>query len=62
MPYVNSLVSITTIKFYLFVTYRFTIPGLYYIGLGDTSPGYAINFYNIIPIATFVLAVLFRYI
>ncbi|KQJ87892.1 hypothetical protein BRADI_4g14111v3 [Brachypodium distachyon] len=22
----------------------FTIPGLYYIGLGDTSPGYAINF------------------
>ncbi|KAG8088214.1 hypothetical protein GUJ93_ZPchr0010g8868 [Zizania palustris] len=38
----------------------FTIPGLYYIGLGDTSPGYAINFYNIIPIATFVLAVLFR--
>ncbi|XP_022685363.1 WAT1-related protein At1g09380 isoform X1 [Setaria italica] len=39
---------------------RFTIPGLYYIGLGDTSPGYAINFYNIIPIATFILAVLFR--
>jgi len=38
----------------------FTIPGLYYIGLGDTSPGYAINFYNIIPIATFILAVLFR--
>ncbi|CAD6204734.1 unnamed protein product [Miscanthus lutarioriparius] len=38
----------------------FTIPGLYYIGLGDTSPGYAINFYNIIPIATFVLAILFR--
>ncbi|KAM0830667.1 hypothetical protein ACQ4PT_066076 [Festuca glaucescens] len=39
---------------------RFTIPGLYYIGLGDTSPGYAINFYNIIPIATFILAVLCR--
>ncbi|RLN40947.1 hypothetical protein C2845_PM01G46210 [Panicum miliaceum] len=38
----------------------FTIPGLYYIGLGDTSPGYAINFYNIIPVATFILAVLFR--
>ncbi|KAK1694218.1 hypothetical protein QYE76_010915 [Lolium multiflorum] len=38
----------------------FTIPGLYYIGLGDTSPGYAINFYNIIPIATFILAVLCR--
>ncbi|XP_051190370.1 WAT1-related protein At5g64700 [Lolium perenne] len=38
----------------------FTIPGLYYIALGDTSPGYAINFYNIIPIATFILAVLFR--
>ncbi|CAN6283630.1 unnamed protein product [Urochloa humidicola] len=38
----------------------FTVPGLYYIGLGDTSPGYAINFYNIIPIATFILAVLFR--
>nr|CAB3499928.1 unnamed protein product [Digitaria exilis] len=37
----------------------FTIPGLYYIGLGDTSPGYAINFYNIIPIATFILAVIF---
>ncbi|XP_047043299.1 WAT1-related protein At1g44800-like [Lolium rigidum] len=39
---------------------KFTIPGLYYIALGDTSPGYAINFYNIIPIATFILAVLFR--
>ncbi|KAF0930506.1 hypothetical protein E2562_033251 [Oryza meyeriana var. granulata] len=38
----------------------FTVPGLYYIGLGDTSPGYAINFYNIIPVATFILAVLFR--
>ncbi|KAM3262384.1 hypothetical protein ACQJBY_052849 [Aegilops geniculata] len=38
----------------------FIIPGLYYIGLEDTSPGYAINFYNIIPIATFILAVLFR--
>ncbi|XP_052134442.1 WAT1-related protein At5g64700-like [Oryza glaberrima] len=38
----------------------FTVPGLYYIGLGDTSPGYAINFYNIVPIAAFILAVLFR--
>jgi hypothetical protein len=44
----------------LLVTSRFTIPGLYYIALGDTSPGYSINFYNIIPIATFILAVLFR--
>uniref|UniRef100_A0A0E0B8W2 WAT1-related protein n=1 Tax=Oryza glumipatula TaxID=40148 RepID=A0A0E0B8W2_9ORYZ len=34
----------------------FTVPGLYYIGLGDTSPGYAINFYNIVPIAAFILA------
>uniref|UniRef100_A0A0E0QX78 WAT1-related protein n=1 Tax=Oryza rufipogon TaxID=4529 RepID=A0A0E0QX78_ORYRU len=39
---------------------KFTVPGLYYIGLGDTSPGYAINFYNIVPIAAFILAVLFR--
>uniref|UniRef100_A0A453J6J5 WAT1-related protein n=1 Tax=Aegilops tauschii subsp. strangulata TaxID=200361 RepID=A0A453J6J5_AEGTS len=38
----------------------FTIPGFAYIGLGDTSPGYAVNFYNIIPIAAFILAVLFR--
>ncbi|XP_044386132.1 uncharacterized protein [Triticum aestivum] len=39
----------------------FTIPGFAYIGLGDTSPGYAVNFYNIIPIAAFILAVLFRH-
>ncbi|XP_037428328.1 WAT1-related protein At5g64700-like isoform X1 [Triticum dicoccoides] len=38
----------------------FTVPGFAYIGLGDTSPGYAVNFYNIIPIAAFILAVIFR--
>ncbi|XBH96637.1 hypothetical protein VPH35_086986 [Triticum aestivum] len=37
----------------------FTIPGFTYIGLGDTSLGYAVNFYNIIPIVAFILAVLF---
>ncbi|XBH96643.1 hypothetical protein VPH35_086990 [Triticum aestivum] len=47
-------------RFVHIILVQFTIPGLYYIGLGDTSPGYAINFYNIIPIATFILAVLFR--
>ncbi|XP_037470999.1 WAT1-related protein At1g44800-like [Triticum dicoccoides] len=51
--------AILTIPLAMFFE-KFTIPGLYYIGLGDTSLGYAINFYNIIPIATFILAVLFR--
>ncbi|XBH96641.1 hypothetical protein VPH35_086988 [Triticum aestivum] len=37
----------------------FTIPGFTYIGLGDTSLGCAVNFYNIIPIVAFILAVLF---
>ncbi|WVZ57997.1 hypothetical protein U9M48_008316 [Paspalum notatum var. saurae] len=36
------------------------VPGTWLLSLGDISPGYAINFYNIIPIATFILAVLFR--
>ncbi|XP_044379024.1 WAT1-related protein At1g44800-like [Triticum aestivum] len=50
--------AILAIKQHLIIKI-FTIPGFTYIGLGDTSLGCAVNFYNIIPIVAFILAVLF---
>ncbi|KAG8085286.1 hypothetical protein GUJ93_ZPchr0010g7489 [Zizania palustris] len=34
--------------------------GLYYYGLHDTNAAYAVNFLNLVPIVTFVIAVLLR--
>lgn len=34
---------------------------LYYYGLSDTTPTYAVIFLNIIPLVTFILSLVFRY-
>ncbi|VFQ58237.1 unnamed protein product [Cuscuta campestris] len=34
--------------------------GLFYYGLRDTTATYATNFLNLIPIATFILSLIFR--
>jgi hypothetical protein len=34
--------------------------GLYYYGLRATSPAYSINFLNLIPIVTFIIAIVLR--
>lgn len=35
---------------------------MYYYGLRDTNAAYSANFLNLIPIVTFIIAVIFRYI
>lgn len=35
--------------------------GLYYYGLRATSAAYSVNFLNLIPIVTFVIAIMLRY-
>lgn len=35
--------------------------GLYYYGLRASSPSYSVNFLNLIPIVTFVIAIILRY-
>ncbi|RAL46342.1 hypothetical protein DM860_015335 [Cuscuta australis] len=48
---------------HLFFVALFGIPmamGLFYYGLRDTTATYATNFLNLIPIATFILSLIFR--
>ena len=41
---------------------RYVVPlSLYYYGLRDTTPSYAVIFLNIIPLFTFTLSLVFRY-
>ncbi|KAH7692634.1 WAT1-related protein [Dioscorea alata] len=49
--------------FWIFITALLWIPvalGLYYYGLKDTTATYSSNFLNLIPIGTFIFAVIFR--
>ena len=36
--------------------------GLYYYGLRATSAAYSVNFLNLIPIITFIIAIMLRYL
>ena len=36
--------------------------GLYYYGLRATSAAYSVNFLNLIPIITFIIAIVLRYL
>jgi hypothetical protein len=36
--------------------------GLHYYGLRATNAGYTVNFLNVIPVVTFIIAVILRYV
>lgn len=45
------------------VVYRISMAmGLYYYGLRETTATYATNFLNLIPITTFILSTILRYL